>query len=159
DVAVRSRYLLAIDAVVNPANGQIVCRSVLQGANNGCRPWNPLGIGVNTGNQESYNWMQDGGAFQRGLIEQSTMAASVTGEPINGWAGPISIALSIEHRKDEVHTTADAAGTGGLRFVGNYAPIDGKQSVTEGAVETVVPLAKAESWASSWDFTAAARFT
>jgi len=159
DVAVRSRYLLAIDAVVNPANGQIVCRSVLLGANNGCRPWNPMGIGVNGGNQESYNWMQDGGAFQRGLIQQTTMAASVTGAPFSSWAGPVSIALSIEHRKDEIHATADAAGTAGARVVGNYAPIDGAQSVTEGAVETVIPLAQGQSWASNWDFTAAARFT
>src|SRR5258706_15621129 len=37
---ITSRYVQAINAVVNPANGQIVCASVLAGANNGCLPWN-----------------------------------------------------------------------------------------------------------------------
>ena len=159
NVPVKALYLLAIDAVTDPRTGQIVCRSVLAGANNGCRPWNPLGIGVNDSNQGSYDWMLGGGAFQRGLIEQSTMAASVTGEPFSSWAGPVSIALSAEYRSDEIHSVADQYGTVGARFVGNYAPIDGSQSVTEGAMEAVVPLAKNETWASKWDVTLAARFT
>lgn len=43
----RSNYALAVDAVVNPANGQIVCRSTLTNPTNGCAPWNPMGTGVN----------------------------------------------------------------------------------------------------------------
>ena len=155
----RTRYALAIDAVVNPATGQIVCRSTLTDPTNGCKPWNALGVGVNTGNGASWEWMNAGGSSQHSLVEQTTYAASVTGEPLSLWAGPVSLAISAEHRKDSIHATADAFSTTFGRYFGNYGGIDGEQSVTEGALETVIPLAKGESWAQDWDFTAAVRFT
>ena len=154
-----ARMRLAFDAVVNPANGQIVCRSTLTSPNNGCLPWNPLGVGVNNGNQAAYNYLTGGGAFQGGKIEETTMAASVTGEPISLWAGPVSLALSIEHRMDEINADVDAISLAAGRFAGNLAPLHGKQSVTEGAVETLIPLAKEESWAKALDLSLAARFT
>ena len=157
----RSRYNLAIDAVVNPANGQIVCRSTLTNPTNGCRPWNPLGAGVNAANQASFNWINNDGnsSFQHALIEQTTYAASVTGEPLNLWAGPVSLAVSVEHRADKVNAVTDTQSTIGGHILGNLPSLVGQQSVTEGALETVVPLAKGETWAQAWDFTAAARFT
>ena len=154
-----ARYRLATDAVVNPANGQIVCRSVLQGANNGCLPWNAMGIGVNTGNLASFNWMTGGGALQHGLIQETSMSASVTGEPFSVWAGPVSLAISVEHRNDKINADVDAVSLSATRITGNFSPLHGQQSVTEGALETIVPLAKDESWAKSWDLSAAARFT
>ena len=161
-VPVVSRLRLAFDAVVNPANGQIVCRSTLTDTGNGCKPWNPMGVGVNNGNINSgaFDWLTGGGfGFERGLIEETTMAASVTGEPFSSWAGPVSMAVSFEHRKDEIHTTVDPFSLAGARFAGNYAPLDGQQSVTEGALETLIPLAKDESWAEHLDLSLAARFT
>ena len=154
-----ARLRLAFDAVVNPANGQIVCRSTLTSPNNGCLPWNPMGVGVNTGNLAAFAWLNGGGAFEGGKIEESTMAASVTGEPLSLWAGPVSLALSIEHRKDEINADVDPISLAAGRFAGNLAPLHGKQSVTEGAVETLIPLAKNESWAQALDLSLAARFT
>ena len=156
---VTARYRQAIDAVVSPTTGQIVCRITLTDPTSGCRPWNAMGIGVNAGNTAALTWMNDGKSFQRGLIEQTTMAASVNGEPFSIWAGPVSLALSFEHRTDEIHVAVDRDSAAGGRIVGNYPALDGKQSVTEGAVESIVPLAKGESWAQSWDLSLAARFT
>src|SRR5581483_1777046 len=42
---------------------------------------------------------------------------------------------------------------------GNYLPTNGQYDVTEGYVETVIPLAKETAWAKSLDFTAAVRAT
>lgn len=154
-----ARYRVAIDTVVNPANGQVVCRAALNGTSPGCRPWNPLGIGVNADNQGALSWLDDGGSFQIGLVEQRTLAAAVSGAPFSNWAGPVSLALSGEHRTDKIHTRVDNASRGFQRLVGNYAPLDGEQSVTEGALETVLPLAVNEAWARSWDVSAAMRFT
>ncbi len=155
-----SRYRLAIDAVVNPTTGQIVCRSTLTNPTNGCRPWNAMGTGVNAANQASFDWMnRNGDDFQHGLVKQETFAASINGEPISLWAGPVSLAVSLEHRKDSVNAVVDAGSTLMDHTIGNFAPLSGKQSVTEGALETIIPLAKGESWAEAWDFTAAARFT
>ncbi len=155
-----TRYRLAIDAVVNPTTGQIVCRSTLTSPNNGCKPWNPMGVGVNTGNSASVEWMNYNGVdFQHGVVKQQTYAASFSGEPLSLWAGPVSLAVSLEHRMDSVHAVADAVSLAMDHGTGNYAGLDGEQSVTEGALETVIPLARGESWAQNWDLSAAVRFT
>ena len=162
---ITTRYKQAIDAVVNPANGQIVCRVTLTDPTSGCRPWNPLGIGMNgdpisaSDNKQAYDWISGGGAFLYGMIREQTYAASVTGEPLALWAGPVSLALSFEHRHDSVYTRVDQYSATLQRVAGNYGALAGEQSVTEGAVETVIPLAKGESWAKDWELTAAARFT
>lgn len=157
----RARFLLATDAVVNPANGQIVCRSSLSDPTSRCRPWNVMGIGVNLGNQAAEDWINnDGqGGFQHALIEQKIYTASFTGEPFAVWAGPVSLAISFEHRNDVVNAPNDAFSAAGGHILGNIPALFGQQAVTEGAIETVLPLATAQSWAQSWDFTAAARFT
>ncbi len=157
----KSRFALAIDAVVNPANGQIVCRSTLTNPTNGCKPWNALGIGVNTGNDAAYNWMNNNGigSFQHILNEETVYSASITGEPFSVPAGPVSVAVNLEHRLDSQASAADQYSTIFDHYVGNYGTVNGSQSVTEGSLETVIPLAKNESWAKSWDFTAAVRFT
>lgn len=156
-----SRYTLAIDAVVNPATGQIVCRSTLTNPTNGCKPWNAMGIGVNLANMQggSFDYLTAGGAWMRGLIEQNAFAASVNGEPFSLWAGPVSIAVSAEHRKDETNGDADPSSMALLRHIGNFPTLHGSLSVTEGALETIVPLAKDESWVRAWDLSAAVRFT
>jgi outer membrane receptor protein involved in Fe transport len=155
----RSRYALAIDAVVDPATGQIVCRSVLLGANNGCLPWNAMGTGVNDTRQAAFDWINQGGSAQDSLIEQEVFSASVTGEPFSIWAGPVSVSLSAEHRKDKIVTTVDAASRAFDHFLGNLAGLDGHQSVSEAAFETVIPLAKDQPWAKQWDINAAMRAT
>ena len=159
----KTAYTLATDAVVNPANGQIVCRVALTNPATDCRPWNNIGVGVNNGNLAGWNYINNNGAGskQHGPIEQTTYAASITGEPFSIWAGPVSLALSFEHRKDEINITADppSVATGGGHILGNVPALTGKQSVTEGAVETLIPLAKGESWAQAWDLNLAVRFT
>ena len=160
---VKTSFANAIDAVVNPATGQIVCRVALTNPNTDCRPWNIIGVGVNNGNIAGWNYINNNGlgSLQHGPVKQQTYAASVTGEPFSIWAGPVSLALSFEHRHDEVHVTADAQSLapGGGHILGNVPALDGETSVTEGAVETLVPLAKGESWAQAWDLNLAARFT
>ena len=157
----RVEYLAASDAVVNPATGQIVCRIALTNPNTACRPWNVMGIGVNQGNEAAEKYINNGGlgGYAHGLIQQTTYAASVTGEPFAVWAGPVSIALSIEHRKDKIDIKSDIPSTTGAHILGNEPALFGKQSVTEGAVETLIPLAKGESWARAWDLSLGARFT
>src|SRR6185312_14482473 len=76
------------------------------------------------------------------------------------WAGPVSIAFGIEHRWEAVHDApTDALDASGSYFVGNFLPNYGSYNVTEGYVETVVPLAKDLSWAKSLDFNGAVRAT
>nr|WP_299596501.1 TonB-dependent receptor [Sphingomonas bacterium] len=165
------RVQQAIDAVVvTPANvgasglvlGTVACRSTLTAPGNGCLPWNFMGVGVNSSAYEPgtpFYWLVGGGNRQLGDIEQQTFAASISGEPFSLWAGPISVAVSAEHRKDEINLVADEFSTANSRSGANYASLFGKQSVTEGAVEVVIPLAKDQSWARDLELSLAARFT
>ena len=155
DVASRSKYTLAIDAV-RDANGRIVCRSTLTNPTNGCVPYNPLGIGVNT--DAALTYLVGDSHLNQDLI-QNVWAGSVSGEPFSIWAGPVSLAVSLEHRTEKTFGVSDAGSMATDWFAGNYKPITGSFNVTEGALETVVPLAKGESWAEAWDLNAAARFT
>ena len=156
DVYSRSRLTLALDAVRHPTTGQIVCRSTLTNPTNGCVPYNVLGIGVN--GKSSLDYIL-GDSHLSQTLKQDVLGASATGEPFDIWAGPVSLALSAEHRKESVYGVSDAGSLLGDYLSGNYRPTFGKYSVTEGALETVVPLAKGASFADTWDLQAAVRFT
>ena len=164
NVGNNARFRQAIDAVFDPTNGRIVCRSTLTSPNNGCVPYNVFGRNVNDIAAIRYV-RADIGSYQYSHLTQNVWAGAVTGEPFSIWAGPVSLALSAEHRTEKVANISDSVSqsilTTGVAgwFAGNYLPINGSFNVSEAAAETVIPLAKGESWADAWDLSAAARFT
>lgn len=152
-------YNLALDAVRNPTTGAIVCRSSLANPNltdpwgNKCVPYNAFGIGVNSKAAIDYILLLD----QRNEhYIQNVGSAEITGEPFENWAGPVSLAMGIEHRSEKVDGSATKP-TGFLN--GNYVAAQGGYNVTEGFLETVVPLAKDTEWARALDFNAGVRAT
>ncbi len=155
----RSQFPLALDAVRN-ANGTAVCRvnADTNPANDapGCVPWNPFGIGVNT--SAAADWVA-GWSYALERNTQEVMAASATGEPFDLWAGPVSIAFGAEHRTEKVGGIEGPHNAINDSTVGNSRPTVGKYSVTEGFLETVVPLAVNEDWARSLEFNGAVRAT
>ena len=146
-----ARFAAAGDAVRGP-NGAIVCRSSLANPGNGCVPYNLFGLGVNGKAALDYITGTD---RRTERFEQTVAAASLRGAPLRSWAGPVSLAFGAEHRRESVR--GDAAPTGW--FLGNYVPTFGSYNVTEGFVETVVPLASDVSFARAMDLSAALRAT
>jgi iron complex outermembrane receptor protein len=148
DIALRNKSLIitralqALDAVVDPATGKVVCRSTLAAPTDGCLPWNFMGIGVNDANLAAgaYEWMTAGGQFSDAKIEQTSQAASITGDPFSLPAGPVSVAFSVEHRTDKVGVVVDSFSAASLRTGSNYGPLSGEQSVSEFAAESIVPV-------------------
>ena len=157
-VVFRPNYNSAVDAVRN-TQGQIVCRAQLANSMPGCVPYNIFGIGVNS--QAAINYAHGLGAkdFRTERFSQDVIAASITGEPFSSWAGPVSVATGIEHRREKVTGINDPLAATGGWAVGNYLIFTAANSVTEGFVETVVPLAKDTVWAKSLDLNAAIRAT
>ena len=158
-VFTRSALTKASDAVLS-ASGQIVCRvnadAITTNDDPACQPYNYFGIGVNT--QPAINYVT-GLSLLNQTIGQDVFASSVTGEPLSLWAGPVSLAVSLEHRKESVKGKSDAGSLVSDHLSGNSRPTIGSYSVTEGALETLVPLAKDTSWAENLDLSAAVRFT
>lgn len=163
-----ARLLEAVDAV-RSSNGTIVCRSTLTSPNNGCVPFNPFGTGVNTSAAIDY---VNGTPWLRTRLTENVVAANLRGDPFSTWAGPVSLAVGVEHRKEEVSGTADAldlasqatsVATGTARVVpyqaGNFLPSFGSYNVTEGYLQAVVPLAKDEAFAQDLDLLLGLRAT
>jgi iron complex outermembrane receptor protein len=152
----RANYALAANAVRNPANGAIVCASTLSNPGNGCVPYDVMGTGVNS--QAAINYVT-GTSLENETLSQGDFAANFNGEPFSTWAGPVSTAFGIENRREGATGQATALDLANAYGLGDYHPTIGAYTVTEGFVETVVPLAKDLSWAKSLDLNAAARET
>jgi iron complex outermembrane receptor protein len=150
------RLAAAIDAVVNPTTGAIVCRSTLTNPTNGCVPYNVVGTGVASQAAKDY---VTGTAHRDQRFVQKVVAASISGEPLSNWAGPISLAIGAEHRFEQASGSSTDLDKQRVFLSGNYQPTFGSFQVTEGFIETVIPLAKEASWAKSLELNAAGRFT
>lgn len=154
----------AIDAVRGP-NGAIVCRNPVAQAN-GCVPFNAIGTGV--ASQAAIDYVT-GTPYIKTWLTQDVAAVSSSGTLFDNWAGPVSLALGVEYRREAFRQEADAASTGdagnpvlspGGRnwFTGNFQPASGSYDVWEGFVETVVPLFENDAMGQA-DLSLAARAT
>ena len=149
---INARYRAAIDAVLDPATGRIVCAN----GDPTCVPYNPMGLGVNS--QEAIDYVTGMGHSET-TLKQDVVAASMNGEPFSSWAGPVSLALGAEHRREKVSGWASELDEANAFFAGNYHATQGKYNVTEAFVETVVPLLKDKPFAETVDFNGAVRWT
>jgi outer membrane receptor protein involved in Fe transport len=93
------RLFAALDAVVNPANGQIVCQVSLTANANlypGCVPMNIFGPSAT--NQQSLAYVLKPTRYI-GTTDLTGAEGSIAGAPFSTWAGPVNMALSGEWRK------------------------------------------------------------
>ncbi len=152
----KARKAEAEDAVIDPNTGAIVCRSTLTDPGNGCVAWNAFGIGVNS--QAAVDYVSRSG-YSLIKLTQDVIAGSMSGEPFSTWAGPVSVAFGAEHRIEKGNSIATDFDQNRAFFAGNFTETTGKYDVTEGFVETVIPLAQDTAWAEELDFNAAVRLT
>jgi len=161
-IVMKSRFTKATDSVLTPS-GQAVCRvnADADQTNNdpACVPYNLFGIGVNSSAVVDYLTGNGARDYREEEFTQDVAAFSVNGEPFSTWAGPVSVALGAEHRRDEVSGVNDPISQASDWYIGNYKVFSASNKVTEGFLETVVPLAKDKAWAEKLDLNAAVRFT
>lgn len=161
---IQANWFRAVDAVLHPTTGAVVCRSSLTDPTNGCVPANIFGAGSIS--QESQNYFM--GRHHQFLLHttQEVASAEVSGELFELPAGPVSVVFGAEYRREGADGDADAIskqvqpnGSVGGYILGNQAPIDAAYHTYEGFGETAVPLARDTSWAKALDFNAAIRLT
>ena len=145
-----ARLALATDAVVNPANGQIVCRSTLTAPTNGCVPLNRFGVGV--ASKAALDYVL-GTPYRTQEFKQDVFAFNVRSSEFKNWAGPISLAAGAEYRKEQMGGSVEAQYQASGWKYGNYKVTQGKYDVAEAYVEVLMPLMK------GLDFNGAARYT
>jgi outer membrane receptor protein involved in Fe transport len=171
----------ALNAVVNPANNQIVCAvSLTQYASMypGCVPMNPFGPTAE--DKAAINYVTSATEF-RAYTTMDDATTSLTGAPFSTWAGPVNTALSAEWRRLSYYLNqwgvpngpnnlisclglpsydCKVNGTAQTWSIQTSAPRSQvSQSVKEAAVEFDAPLLKNVMLAKDLAFNGAARWT
>jgi iron complex outermembrane receptor protein len=165
DITLNPRYNFAIDAVRDPASGQVVCRSAAaRGA--GCRPINIFGdVPI-----DPAGWAYiapRNGPMQHTDSSQDVASVNFNGEVWEGWAGPVSMAFGAEYRREKYSVYGDPYGAGVSAqspydasypqdptlaaggdnwFAGNYHNGAGTFNVKEAYVEFNIPFLKSDRW-------------
>ncbi|PZN93998.1 MAG: TonB-dependent receptor [Alphaproteobacteria bacterium] len=135
----RTQMGFAQDAVLD-SSGRIVCRVTRDGSTNplaaGCVPFNRMGIGVNSPEAVDY---VTGIPSRQQIFKQDVAALNFNTKIPNSFVEDIGLAFGIEHRKEQISGTV-APGSESGWIAGNYLATNGSYTVTEGYVETLVPL-------------------
>jgi outer membrane receptor protein involved in Fe transport len=158
---VNQPFQWALDAVRDPATGQIVCRELLKPNPDpraqGCKPMNLFGL--NNVDPEAIAYVY------RPVVEdfkytQHVVSASVQGNLFDGWgAGPIGFAAGADYRDEggdvthgDIPDYNDYAFTFGLDFAG-------KIEVMEGFSEVNVPVFRDWTLGQLFELNGAVRYT
>jgi outer membrane receptor protein involved in Fe transport len=166
------RYYAGLDAVRN-AQGQIVCRITVTnpGLLDDCVPFNIFGNG--SPSKAAYAYISQ---VSKWAVEQKMdiINGNIAGEVFNLPAGPVSVAVGGEYRKQEMHQTSNTDPSKPIDLTGirtatspyilkynstNVGPTDAEQNVKEAYIETAVPLLKDMAFAKALDLNAAFRYT
>jgi outer membrane receptor protein involved in Fe transport len=183
------RYFAAIDAVVDPSTGDIVCRSTLDpsavppsspfpsansnfgfltflpGSDSSCVPINLFGI--DSISQEGANWVFQPVTSQND-IKQENILAVVSGDSADLFslpAGPVSFALGYEWRRETSEFTPDNFSVAGLTFgtqdsnSGPTNPSFGVYDVSEYFLEARIPIVEDVAFAERIEIRTAYRYS
>ncbi|WP_380783971.1 TonB-dependent receptor plug domain-containing protein [Sphingomonas sp. R86520] len=163
NVSLNNRYSQAINAT--RINGQIVCADPIARAT-GCQPINIFGSTTPSAGALAYI-VPAAGPFQHTKQTQDAAAGSISGEPINLWAGPLAVAAGIEYRREFYRVNADPYGAGASAispysalypadpylnsavgsnwYAGNYKNGRGKYNVLESFLELNLPILNSDT--------------
>lgn len=174
----RQKMAAALDAVVAP-NGQIVCNASLTNSAYGdCVPFNPFG--PTAASQSAIDYVTDDVVYKT-VTKTDDANAQISGNLIDGWAGPIATALSAEWRRISFSSTstsspdqvadctslryncktasATASATPLNDFQFGQSPDELSQSVWEIAGETEVPILRDAGIIHRLNLNGAVRYT
>lgn len=181
------RWFAAIDAVRDPASGQIVCRSSIDptavpagdlfgtevdpavwaavGIGGGCVPINIFG--ENTISPEGRAWI-NGTAASSAKVEQHVVSAYVSGDSSDAFelpAGPVGFVLGAEYRLEKSLFTPSAEELLGAQqgfdvtWLGQGAVESGEFDVYELFAELAVPIVRDLPFVRALDLNLAYRFS
>jgi outer membrane receptor protein involved in Fe transport len=175
------RIYQAMDAVIDPVTGAIVCNSTLTFPGNGCVPMNTFGVG--SPSPEAIAYVTHPRIDEVSRLQQHAADFTLQGEPFTTWAGPVAVAAGASYRRDaftqrvypvELHAGVDMpaadAMTGyrglpapyvGLPNIferGMSSQADGSYDVWEVFGESLLPLAKNSFLAHSLELNTAVRY-
>jgi outer membrane receptor protein involved in Fe transport len=164
DIVLQNRYVAATNAIT--LNGAIVCADPAARAA-GCQPINIFGGFTPSSAALAYVAPHENGPFQHTKLTQDVASLNFSGNPLELWAGPVSVAFGGEYRREFYRVNADPYGAGvsalspnspdypadpllnsaqGSNWAaGNYKNGRGKYEVYEGYLEVDLPLLNSDT--------------
>jgi outer membrane receptor protein involved in Fe transport len=160
-----TRVTRALDVVTDPNTGAPVCRSVLDGSDPNCVPWNIFSPGTVTPDAAATAYLSTPG-FQRGIVSEQVASGYVSGALgeygiKSPWADDgVGIVLGAEYRKEKLEFLTDIAfQTGDLAGQGAPSlPVSGSFNVKEIFTEIKIPIAQ-DSWVYDFSVTGGYRYS
>lgn len=156
-----SHFNYAVDAVMY--NGQPTCRALVPGsatynptAAAGCVPIDLFGQGTPSDAAKAY---VKGTLHSSTDYEQTAGNLSASGKLFNTWAGPASVAVGGEYRREKQVTKVDPIADALGYESSNARSFNGSFNVKEVFGEAVIPLAKDWPLLRSLDVQGAVRYT
>jgi outer membrane receptor protein involved in Fe transport len=150
----RAAYARAVDAVVHPQTGEIVCRSTLVDPANGCVPLNLFGQG--SPSPEAMDYVTFTGSTRLAYVQDAAQV-NLRGSPFSTWAGEVAVAAGLEWRHESADSTIDDRSALGVADSSVGTAFTGAFSVKEGYAEATVPLARDMPFARSLALNGAVR--
>lgn len=174
----------ALDAVVDPDTGEIVCRAALFGNPDfqDCVPLNFFGVGNVSEAGKRYATTpitRDQAVLHQFDLNETVVEAVASGEVWEGWgAGPVSAAFGGSYRKQKIESTCVRGCTDGIfntdlglrgipsgiqgdpdiQYFGSYADVNGGFNVKEAFAEMQVPLISDAPFMQQLTFAPSARW-
>lgn len=144
----------AIDSVIDPVTGQPVCRVTLANPDVHCVPINVFGEGAPSQAAADY---VTGTPSQRSTVKLDTFGASLRGEPFAMPAGPVSVAVGVEARRESIDQRVGELDAAKAFRSFSFNPMRGSFNVKELFGEVLLPLVADRPGFNDLSLNAAAR--
>lgn len=151
---IESRFDEALDVVAGPGGGAICASATARAA--GCQPLAILG--PTAASQAAIDYFRYDQS--RTVINTQEVAGlQLTGKPIDLPAGPVSIAVGVEYRKEALDTREDGFASQGLLFNNTGPSTSADFNVKEAFGELLIPILADQPFAKLLSFEGAARYS
>ena len=147
-------YANAVDSVISPTTGQPICRVALTNASTNCVPINLFGQGAPS--QAALDYVT-GTPSMRETSKLDVGGFSLRGEPFSLPAGPVSVAVGAEARKESVDRRVGDLDAAKAFTTFSFSAMAGSYSVKEAFAEVLVPVVRDVPVLNKLEVNAAAR--
>ncbi|BBD96790.1 TonB-dependent receptor [Sphingobium amiense] len=152
---IASNFAQAVDSVKG-ANGQPVCRVTLTTPSSNCVPINLFGEGAPSQAARDYVL---GTAIANARNSLDAGGVSLRGDVLDLWAGPLSIAVGAEARRESLHLTNGPLDRAKAFVLVNAPAYGGEIKTAEGFGEFMLPILKDVPGFSKLQLNGAARYS